>query len=170
MLPHFFRGGPFLLGSSHRIEARIQRDHVAQQGTILADGGRYGGIAMYVRDNRLCYTTNAFGRRSRIVSDTAIPNGAAALRADIVRVAEGEASVQLFINDQPAGRGHLANFEDRNYSNEPLEVGRDGQTPVDDRYESPFEFQGRLLDVTIDSAGREIEDPQALIDDLMRSQ
>ena len=170
VLPHFFRGGPFLLGSSHRIEARIQRDHVAQQGTILADGGRYGGIAMYVRDNRLCYATNAFGRRSRIVSDSAIPSGAAALRADIVRVAEGEASVQLFINGQPAGRGHLVNFEDRNYSNEPLEVGRDGQTPVDDCYESPFEFQGRLLDVTIDSAGREIEDPQALLDDLMRSQ
>ena len=76
----------------------------------------------------------------------------------------------MFINDEPAGAGTLTHFEDRNYVNEPLEVGRDGQTPVDDLYDSPFEFEGRLLDVTIDSAGREIEDPQTLIDNLMRTQ
>ena len=170
VLPHFFRQGPFLLGSSHRIEAKIERESRSQSGVILADGGRFGGIALYVHRNRLCYVTNAFGERCRVVSDSALPVGAATLRADVVRVGEGEASVQMFINDEPAGGGELIHFEDRNYVNEPLEVGRDGQTPVDDVYESPFEFQGRLLDVTIDSAGREIEDREALIDELMRSQ
>lgn len=170
VLPHFFRQGPFLLGSSHRIEAQIERENTSQGGVILADGGRFGGIAMYVHRNRLCYATNAFGERSRVISDSAIPAGAVSLLADVVRVGEGEASVQLFVNDQPAGGGSLIHFEDRNYVNEPLEVGRDGQTPVDDVYESPFAFQGRLLDVTIDSAGREIEDQEALIDELMRSQ
>ena len=170
VLPHFFRKGPFLLASSHRIEAKIERDSTAQGGVILADGGRFGGIALYVHRNRLCYTTNAFGERSRVVSHSAIPVGAVSLRADLVRIGDGEAAVQMFINDEPAGSGRLAHFEDRNYVNEPLEVGRDGQTPVDDRYESPFEFQGKLLDVKIDSAGRDIEDPQTLIDELMSTQ
>ncbi len=170
VLPHFFRQGPFLLGSSHRIEAKIERSSPAQGGVILADGGRFGGVALYVQHNRLCYTTNAFGERSRVISDSAIPVGPVTLRADVIRLANGEASVRMFINGEPAGDGRLVHFEDRNYVNEPLEVGRDGQTPVDDLYESPFEFAGRLLDVTIDSAGREIEDPQTLIEDLMRSQ
>ena len=170
VLPHFFRKGPFLLGSSHRIEAKIERDSAAQGGVILADGGRFGGMTLYVHRNRLCYTTNAFGERSRVVSHSAIPVGAVTLRVDLVRIGDGEAAVQMFIDDEPAGSGRLAHFEDRNYVNEPLEVGRDGQTPVDDRYESPFEFQGKLLDVTIDSAGRDIEDPQTLIDELMRTQ
>ena len=61
VLPHFFRQGPFLLGSSHRIEAKIVRANTAQGGVILADGGRFGGLALYVQHNRLCYTTNAFG-------------------------------------------------------------------------------------------------------------
>ena len=170
VLPHFFRRGPFLLGSSHRIEARIERDRTSQGGVILADGGRFGGIALYIHHNRLCYTTNAFGQHSRVISDAAIPIGPATLRADVVRSGEGEATVQMFINDAPAGGGSLIHFEDRNYVNEPLEVGRDGQTPVDDRYNAPYEFQGKLLEVTIDSASRAIEDPQALLDDLMRSQ
>ena len=170
VLPHFFRQGPFLLGSSHRIEAKIERANTAQGGVILADGGRFGGLALYVQHNRLCYTTNAFGERSRIISDSAIPAGSVTLRADVVRVADGRASVRMFINDEPAGGGTLFHFEDRNYVNEPLEVGRDGQTPVDDTYESPFEFDGLLLDVIIDSAGRKIEDPQTLLDDLMRTQ
>ena len=96
--------------------------------------------------------------------------GPATLRADVVRSGEGQATVQMFINDAPAGGGSLIHFEDRNYVNEPLEVGRDGQTPVDDRYNAPNEFQGKLLDVTIDSASRAIEDPQTLLDDLMRSE
>ena len=57
-----------------------------------------------------------------------------------------------------------------NYANEPLEVGRDGQTPVDDRYESPFSFEGRIVDVVIEAAGEEAVDQDALLEELMRSQ
>jgi arylsulfatase len=170
VLPHFFRSGPFLLGSSHRIEARIERDDTAQEGVLIADGGRFGGVALYVQHNRLCYVANAFGERSRVVSKAAIPPGSVAVRADVVRVADEEATVSLFINDLPSGQGRINYFGDRNYSNEPLEVGRDGQTPVDDGYNSPFAFSGRLLDVTIDSAGRENEDPETLIAELLRSE
>ncbi|MCY3840407.1 MAG: arylsulfatase, partial [Gammaproteobacteria bacterium] len=43
VLPHFFRAGPRVRGVSHRITARIERSSTNAQGTIIADGGRFGG-------------------------------------------------------------------------------------------------------------------------------
>ena len=52
------------------------------------------------------------------------------------------------------------------FVNEPLEVGRDGQTPVDDVYGSPFACSGRIKDVTIEVVGREVVAPELLLETL----
>jgi hypothetical protein len=51
-----------------------------------------------------------------------------------------------------------------------MDVGRDSQTPVDDVYESPFEFRGRIIDVVIEAVGKEVVDQDVLLDELMGSQ
>lgn len=170
VLPHFYRAAPRVRGLSHRIIARIDRESTEHDGVIIADGGRFGGWCIYVRGNRMHYTTNNFGERSRVSSHVAIPPGPATLRADVVRTGKDEGLVRFYVNDEPAGEGLLSPFRAGYFVNEPLDVGRDSQTPVDDVYASPYPFGGRIVDVTIEVAGREVVDEDVLLDQLMGSQ
>ena len=60
-------------------------------------------------------------------------------------------------------------FATCDFVNEPLDVGRDSQTPVDDLYESPFVFQGTIIDIVIEAFGTEVVDQEALLEELMAS-
>ena len=139
-------------------------------GVLIADGGRFGGWSVFIHGNRVHYTTNSFGERSRATSTLAIPAGRASLRADAVRVDRDEGLVRFYINDLAAGEGRLVPFRWGNFVNEPLEVSFDSQTPVDEIYQSPFRFAGKIIDVTIDVVGHEVVDPGLLLEELMRSQ
>ena len=68
VLPHHFKTGPRVRGVSHRITARIERESTDQGGAVIADGGRFGGWSVFIRGNRLYYTTNNFGERCRTSS------------------------------------------------------------------------------------------------------
>ncbi|MCE2424458.1 MAG: arylsulfatase [Pseudomonadales bacterium] len=170
VLPHFFRAGPRVRGVSHRITARIDRESTDSGGAIIADGGRFGGWSIYVLGNRMHYTTNNFGDRCRVSSPVAIPPGAVTLRADVVRTGPDEGRVRFFVDGEAAGGGVLAPFRYHNFVNEPLDVGRDSQTPVDDAYASPFVFEGRIADVVIEAVGTEVVDQETLLEELMGSQ
>jgi arylsulfatase A-like enzyme len=161
---------PIVRGRSHRITARVQRARVDEGGVLVAAGGRFGGWSLYVRGNRLHYAGNWFGERVRVSSATAIPAGDATLRADVLRVGKDEALIRLFVDDAPAGEGRIAPFRPAIFANEPLEVGRDGMTPVDETYASPFEFGGRIAELVIELFGREVLDPAAVLDELLRTQ
>ena len=170
VLPHHFMRGPRIRGVSHRITARIERNSTSADGAIVADGGRFGGWSVFILGNRLHYTTNSFGERCRASSPVAIPPGAVTLRTDVVRTGSDEARVRFYIDDAPAGDGVLTPFGHHNFVNEPLDVGRDSQTPVDDSYESPFVFRGRIVDVVIEAFGEEIVDQETLLAELMATQ
>ena len=88
----------------------------------------------------------------------------------MIRVGRDEGFLRFYINDTPAGQGHLSPFRPGNFVNEPLDVGRDSQTPVDDIYRSPFTFKGRIVDVVIEAVGRELVDEEVLLDELMATQ
>lgn len=45
-------------------------------GVIIADGGRWGGFALYVKDGKLSYVANAHGNQTgHIVANTVLPAG-----------------------------------------------------------------------------------------------
>ncbi len=170
VLPHHFKAGPRVRGVSHRITARIDRESTTVDGVIIADGGQFGGWSLFILGNRLHYTTNDFQYRCRVVSTTAIPSGDVTLRVDVVKVGEDEGHVHFFVDGQPAGEGLLSPFRQLNFANEPFEVGRDSQTPVDDGYESPFVFKGKIAQVVIEAAGKEVVDQDTLFEELMGNQ
>lgn len=167
VLPHHIKSGPRLLGVSHRITARIERASTTHGGAILADGGRFGGLSLFIQGNRAHYTVNHFGDRCRVTSAVAIPPGSVKLRVDVLKTKDETGRLRFFVDDQPAGEGLLSPFRAYNFANEPLEVGRDSQTPVDYGYESPFRFAGRIVDVVIETADDEAVDQDALLEDLM---
>ena len=170
VLPHHFKSGPRVLGLSHRITARIERKSTDVEGTIVADGGRFGGWSLFIHDNRLHYTNNHSGDQKRISSSVTIPPGNVTLRLDVVKTGEDEGRARFFVNDQPAGEGLTSPFRQYNFVNEPFEVGRDSQTPVDDHYNAPFVFSGQIVDVVIEAVGEEIADQNTLLEELMSSQ
>lgn len=170
VLPHHFKSAPRVRGVSHRMTVRIERASTSVGGVIVADGGRFGGWSLFVQANRLHYTMNNFGVHSRVSSKLTLPEGAVTLRIDVVKVADDEGYVRFFFDGEPAGEGVLSPFAQVNYTNEPLEVGHDSQTPVDDCYASPFTFEGHIIDVVIEAAGAEVVDQKVLFDELMVSQ
>mgnify|MGYP001405339779 FL=1 len=78
--------------------------------------------------------------------------------------------MHFYIDDQPAGEETLTQFRKYNFTNEPLEVGRDSQTPVDETYTSPNIFTGKIVDVVIEAAGEEVVDQDTALEELMGSQ
>lgn len=170
VLPKHFKAAPRVRGVSHRLTARINRSSTTDEGVIVADGGRFGGWSLFIYGNRLHYTTNTFGEQCRVASNLTIPGGGVTLRVDVVKTGEDKGYARFFLDDQPAGEGLLSPFRQYNFCNEPFEVGRDSQTPVDDRYESPFVFEGEIAQVIIEAAGEEVVDQDILLEELMSNQ
>ena len=168
MLPHHFKTGPRVRGVSHRITARIERESTEQDGAIIADGGRFGGLL----SEAIGCTTRRITSGSRAGYPLPPPSrrGAVKLRADVVRTGDDEGRVRFCVDDEPAGEGVLSPFRQYNFVNEPLDVGRDSQSPVDDLYESPFVFEGTIIDVAIEAFGEEVMDYEVLLEELMGGQ
>ena len=169
VLPHHFKAGPRLLGVSHRITARVERA-TNEKGVIISDGGRFGGWSLFIQDNQLHYAVNLYGDCGRATATKEIPLGKTTVRIDVLKTGDQEGRVRFYIDDQPAGEETLTQFHKYNFTNEPLEVGRDSQTPVDSSYTSPNVFTGKIVDVVIDAVGEDVVDQNTALEELMGSQ
>jgi hypothetical protein len=103
-------------------------------------------------------------------SSKAIPSGNVTLRVDVVKTDVDEGTARFFMDDEEAGAGTLNPFRQVSFCNEPFEVGRDSQTPVDDHYQVPFTFTGRIVDLIIEAVDDTIVDQDTLLEELMGSQ
>jgi arylsulfatase len=160
---------PRVAGHAHRITADLDVPAGGAEGVIVAQGGRYGGYTLYVKDGRVTYEVNAFGNRSAIiVSSKPLAAGKAHIVVDFVPD-ESQASTQpitggvgqgaqvrpvgpgfahLSINGEPAGETPIPIFG--GYYYETFDVGSDLGTPVSTAYASPFAFTGRIDTVKVD--------------------
>src|SRR5205814_1141359 len=79
----YYAGVPRLTGSavpdlsqSHRVAAEVTMPNRGAEGVILADGSRYGGFALYVKNGRLVFESDAFGSDPQLLSSSkTIPSG-----------------------------------------------------------------------------------------------
>lgn len=154
------RVSPNLTGRSHTVIADIVVPEQGAEGVIFAEGGRFGGFTLYIKDGRVIYESNASGAvRHRIVSTVKLPAGkvrialdytvdsiAPAKQADNGRKVK-QGTGKLAVNGVPAGEARYAIF--RGYSNETLDVGRDTGSAVSTEYASPFPFTGTVEKVAL---------------------
>ena len=136
----------------------------AAQGVLFAQGSRFGGHALYIRDQRLHYVNNFVGMiEQRIVAREPIPMGqnlilSAAFQKDGENppaVATGMLS--LYYADRKVGEGRIK-LQPGTFAltGEGLCVGRDSAEPVTDDYpgEAPWRFSGGAINrVAIDVSG-----------------
>lgn len=141
-------------GVPFSVTAQIETSGVGADGVLAAIGGVTSGWTLYVKDGKLAFDYNFFEvEKYRTQSSEALPPGKSTVRAEITPVEPGPgrpATVKLFVNGKQAGAGRVERTVPFRYSVEPFDVGMDNVSAVSDAYKSPYPFQGRIEQVTIE--------------------
>ena len=139
---------------SHRVTAEVVVPEGRVEGVIVAQGGLPGGWSMYVKNGRLKYCYNFYGIDFfHVQGDEALPQGRHLVRMDFEYDGGGVAkggTVRLFIDDRQIGEGRVGRTQPLPFaSDEPLEIGTDGGSPVTEDYKVPT-FTGEVSWVEIE--------------------
>jgi arylsulfatase len=149
---------------SYVVGAQVDLQGPGAQGVLFAHGSRFGGHALYVKDNRLHYAYNFVGIvEQRVDATEDLPTGDdLILSASFDKDGEDPPGVatgilSLYHGDHKVGEGRIktqpGGFA---IAGEGLCVGRDGGEPVTDDYPgaSPWRFTGGTLKrVVVDVSG-----------------
>jgi arylsulfatase len=141
---------------SKTITAEIEVPASGANGTILAQGGRFGGWSLYVKNGVPAYDYNFLGlQRSSIVASKPLAPGKATLRFDFAYDGGGPAKGgkgTLFVNDEKVAEGRIEHTQAGMFSaDETADVGIDLGTPVVEAIgsEAKSRFTGRIPKVTV---------------------
>jgi hypothetical protein len=133
-------------------------------GVLFAHGSRFGGHALYVKDNRLHYVYSFVGsREQKIIADTDLPTGDGLILSAAFEK-EGEdppglavGTLSLFHGDEKVGEGRIMTQPGKfTLAGDGLCVGRDSSDPVTNDYpgDAPYAFVGGTINrVAIDVSG-----------------
>ena len=140
--------------TSYTIEAKIETDGAAN-GVVLAQGGRFGGYSLYVKDGTPIFAYNYLGlTTTKVTGNAKLPKGAVTLMVDFAYAGGGPGkggTVALSLNGKTVGSGKIPKTEPNVYSaDETAGVGTDMETPVSNDYtRSTSKFTGKIRKVTI---------------------
>ena len=150
-------------GRSYVIGALVDIPAAGAQGVLFAMGSRFGGHALYVKDNRLVYVNNFVGaEEQRVVGTEDVPSGhnlilAASFERATLEPDHTTGTVSLYHGDRKVGeariRTQLGAFA---VAGSGLFVGRHSGEPVTDDYpgQPPYTFTGGTIDrVAVDVSG-----------------
>jgi len=120
---------------SFTITADINISKEATQGVILAQGGRFGGWALYMKDGKPEFTYNFLGlERYVVASEDELPKGASTVKFDFVYDGNGAGKGgigTIFVNDKEVANARIEKTQPNIFSaDETADVGLDNQTPV----------------------------------------
>jgi len=145
-----------LKNKSHSITAQIDVPEGGANGVIVAQGGAFGGLALYAKAGRPAYCYNLFGlQQFKIYGDDAIPAGEHQVRMEFDYDGGGlgkGGTVTLYVDGEQVGEGRVDGTVPMLFSSdETTDVGSDTATPVSDDYgPKDSEFTGRVLWVQLD--------------------
>jgi arylsulfatase len=139
---------------SHAVTAEIEVPDGAPSGVLVAQGGRFGGWALFLADGKPTYCYNLLGiSATQVRGDTAIPTGTHQVRMefDYTGGLGAAADVSLFVDGSEVGKGHLERTTPILFSgDEGLDVGSDTGSPVTYEYEGRDRYPGTIKWVQID--------------------
>jgi arylsulfatase A-like enzyme len=142
--------------SSLSITADVDTVETGAQGVIMAQGGRFGGWSLYLKDGKPTYVYNYLGlERFKIASAQPLPSGKSTVRFDFAYdggMGKGGMGT-LSVNGQKVAEGRIERTQCCIFSaDEGADVGVDDGTPVSEDYEAgeASKFTGKIAKVTID--------------------
>lgn len=153
---------PRLSQRGHVITAELNVPPGGATGTIVAQGGRYGGFTLYVKSGSLVYESNINGHRvGQVVSSELLPAGQDTVAVEFTpdnpasekppvsftAVPPVAGIINLAINGKAVGSGHILGVGN---NTDTFDIGYDRGSPVSASYTSPFAFTGRVESVRVD--------------------
>lgn len=137
------------------ITADVEIPAGGANGVILAQGGRFGGWSLYMKDGKPVYTYNFVGLQETTItgSETLAPGKATIVMNFAYEGGRGKGgAVTLSVNGKQVGTGRLDRTEPNAFSADDLaDVGVDEGTPVSKAYgERGNEFTGKIEKVRVD--------------------
>ena len=147
---------PPMLNKSWTITAEVEIPAGGAEGMIYTHGGLTGGLGLYLQEGRAHFSYNMLAIDRYLVSSEKLPPGKVSLQVQFQY--EGQPGqlgkggvVTLLANGQKVGEGKLLKTVPLQFSlGEGVDVGRDSGSAVDERYQLPFEFTGKIDKVTVD--------------------
>jgi arylsulfatase len=142
--------------TSYSIEADIETVSTSENGVILAQGGRFGGYSLYVKDGTPVFVYNYLGLdQTKITASAPLPAGKSTLKMDFAYEGGrgGGGTVTLSVDGKQVGTGKIPKTQPNIYSaDETAGVGVDMETPVTDDYTlESSKFTGSIGKVTINT-------------------
>lgn len=157
---------PNIRNRNYVIAAEIDVQSIDAGGVLFAQGTRFGGHALYLKDGYLVYHYNWLGQRLQtVVSDEQVPMGHVVVSASFER--EGETmpatgTLSLNIRDKVVGSATIITQPGKfALGGGGLVVGRSGAEQITEDYpgERPWPFTGgELIKVVIDVSGEPFVD------------
>jgi len=150
-------------GRSYVIGALVDIPAPGAEGVLFALGSRFGGHALYVKDNRLRYVNNFVGAEEQLVVGTEdIPTGhnlilAASFEKTSLEADHTSGTLSLYHGDHKVGEAQIkTQLGAFAIAGSGLYVGRHPGEPVTDDYpgQPPYSFTGGAIDrVAVDVSG-----------------
>jgi arylsulfatase len=141
---------------SFSVTAEVDVPDGELNGVVIAQGGRFGGWALYTRAGRLAFVYNLLGIHEFTVrADRAVPSGAHQVRAEFAYDGGGLAKggeVTLFHDGDPVGSGRVEATQPMVFSaDETTDIGYESGTTVGSEYDArSSRFTGRIHWVQLD--------------------
>ncbi len=141
---------------SHTVTADVTIPKGGANGVILAQGGRFGGWSLYLKDGVPTYYYNFVGMGvSKVASSAPLPEGKATIRFEFTYDGGGlgKGGVgAIFVNGQKVGEGRIDRTQCCIFSaDEGADVGEDGETAVSTEYpQRNNKFTGKIHKVTVE--------------------
>lgn len=135
----------------------LERKSTEEQGVLLAKGDRFGGISIYIKNNRLKYVYNLDSDRFFVVeSEKELPLGKVEVKVVFTVTGDEKADVELFVNNIKVGENKVEQFHYSTFMTTSLKINK--FTSVYDKdYAAPFEYTGIIEKVVVDVAERKVD-------------
>jgi arylsulfatase len=156
---------------SFSVTAHVVAPEAPLEGVVVAQGGAFGGWALYAKQGKAKFVYNVLGLREFVTeSEQVVPSGEHQVRVEFAYDGGGlgkGGDVALFLDGKEIGTGRVEVTQPLVFSaDETTDVGKDAGMPVTPDYEGADRFNGTIELVQIDVGDDDHDhliDPDALV-------
>lgn len=141
--------GPNIGGRDFRVDARVESFRGDESGVLLSYGRRAAGFSLFLEAGHVVFDFNRAGEHSVVETSLPAPPGTREISIEVaaegdrvravIRLDGVEAAAGSLLSRMPAGLGCLS-----------VQVGHNSPSPVSPRYESPFRYDGTLVEAELE--------------------
>jgi arylsulfatase len=126
------------------------------EGVLFAQGGRFGGVSLFIKDGKLQAANNNGDNTVHLVSSKPVPAGKVSLKYVFdfhpgKTPTEATGTQTLYINDVKVAEASITRQPAPVRSQDEINVGEDLITQVSDRYKGPFAFTGKIGSIVLET-------------------